>query len=377
MKEFLKIRMKRKNFLKTFSLTAAAVALPATFWSFNRIEQHKPKQVSTAKNPHLNYVAGAEDYPGTPVDQRGLFMNEEHIFWPSLRDVLKWQLSTNPYKDEKQNSTGYIKVINHRSPGDLPDNSITWLGHASFLIHMEGARILIDPVLGQPGFYLKRYTEFPFELQALRDIDYILISHNHRDHCDKESIELLAEQNPNTTWLCGLGLNKILENWTGSQNISAAGWYQQYDLGDLPLKISFLPTRHWSRRGLNDTNESLWGAFLLEGSDKKIYFGGDTGYSSSIFTRVNELFGEVDFYLAGIGAFAPPWFMAPSHMHPKDAAKASNEMHAKNMLPMHYGTFDLSDEPLLEPAKLIQQLKSQNAFAANLHLPAVGEVILL
>lgn len=186
---------------------------------------------------------------------------------------------------------------------------------------------------------------------------------------------MLAEQNRQAIWLGGLGLDTLLlQDWTGSKNIQAAGWYQQYDLPHSPVKISYLPTRHWSRRGLCDTNASLWGAFLLEHKGKKIYFGGDSGYGGHL-KKVNELFGEIDYYLAGIGAFAPRWFMSPSHMHPEEVAQSSNDLQAKNLLPMHFGTFDLSDEPLLEPAHLILALKAQNAFAANLHIPAIGEAV--
>lgn len=367
--------MERKKFLKNLSLAAAAMAVPTSVYSLNKNEQHQPVQVSTTRNPALPYVPGAEDYPGTPVDQKGLFMNEEHVFWPKMWDVWKWQLSSNPYKEEKKYSAARLRVTTRNTPDELPDNSITWLGHASYLIHLGGLRILIDPVLTQPGFFLKRYSELPFEISQFQNIDYILISHNHRDHCDKESIQILDRQNPEATWLCGLELdNRLLSKWTNSKKIQAAGWYQQYRLKNSSLKVAFLPARHWSRRGLFDTNASLWGAFLLESNGRKIYFGGDSGYADH-FKRVPELFGEIDYYLAGIGAFAPRWFMAPSHMHPEEAAMAANELQAKNLLPMHFGTFDLSDEPLLEPAKLIKQLKAENAFAANLDLPAVGEAV--
>ncbi len=367
--------MKRRNFIGRLSLATAAIAVPATAYSFNKSEKYRPVRTSFARNPALAPVPGTEDYPGNPLDQKGLFMNEEHVFWPSMWDVIRWKLSSNPYKEEKQNVTGRLKVIKRASPDELPDNSITWLGHASYLMHISGKRILIDPVLTQPGFFLKRYSELPYETSKFENIDYILISHNHRDHCDKESVELLARQNPGATWLCGLGLDTLLlKNWTGSDKIQAAGWYQQYQIEGNSLKISFLPTRHWSRRGLNDTNASLWGAFMFENEGKKIYFGSDSGYAGHV-KRANELFGEVDHYIAGIGAFAPRWFMAPSHMHPEEVAQTCNELQAKNLIPMHFGTFDLSDEPLLEPARLIQQLKKENAFDADLSLLAVGGIV--
>ncbi|MFO7719254.1 MAG: MBL fold metallo-hydrolase [Gillisia sp.] len=363
--------MERKKFIKSVSLAAATFAVPASAFSLHKSQNYSPFHASVTTNPALANVPGAEDYAGTPLDQKGLFINEEHVFWPGWWDVIKWKTTPNSYKEQKEQDTQRLKIIPGNSLDDIANDSITWLGHASYIIQLDGVRILVDPILTEPLF-LKRYSELPFETSAFRDIDYILISHNHRDHCDKESIQLLAEQNPEVTWLCGLGLDSLLlRDWTGSKKIQAAGWYQEYQIDNAALKISYLPTRHWSRRGLFDTNASLWGAFLLESKGSKIYFGGDSGYGEHL-NKTNELFGAIDYYIAGIGAFAPRWFMAPSHMHPEEAARSSNDLQAKNLIPMHFGTFDLSDEPLLEPAHLIQELKAQNAFDANLLIPAVG-----
>jgi L-ascorbate metabolism protein UlaG (beta-lactamase superfamily) len=216
-----------------------------------------------------------------------------------------------------------LKVVFHKSLDTVPDNGITWLGHASFLIRLHGVKILIDPVLGYPyRLSPKGILLCLFLWRLSQDLDYILISHDHRDHCDEKSIKLLARQNPKAIWLCGLGLDSLLKKWTNAENIQAAGWYQQYHTPTPGLQIYYLPSRHWSRRGLTDTNTTLWGAFsgrIFHG--KKIYFGGDSGYGSHV-SKVRELFGEVDYYLAGIGAFAPRWFMGPSHMHPEEAARS-------------------------------------------------------
>jgi len=365
--------MKRRKFISSLSLAAAGVGISTTAYTMNKSDHYMPVKSSFTKNPSLAAVPGMEDYEGTPLDGKGLFINEEFIFWPKLGELLKWKTSSNPYKEEKKNYTDKLEVIKRSSLDDIADNSITWLGHASYLLHLGGVRILIDPILTEPGFFLKRNSELPFDTKDFINIDYILISHNHRDHCDKESIELLAKQNPEANWLCGLGLDKLLlSGWTASKKIQPAGWYQQYQLEDIGLSISYLPTRHWSRRGLRDTNMSLWGAFMLEYADKKIYFGSDSGYGSHL-KQVHELFGKVDYYIAGIGAFAPRWFMAASHMHPEEVAQSCIDLQAENLLPMHFGTFDLSDEPLLEPLRLIRQLKAEKYLSSNLLISAIGE----
>jgi L-ascorbate metabolism protein UlaG (beta-lactamase superfamily) len=368
--------MKRRKFIHRVSIGAISLAIPTSAYAIHTSERYMQILTSYTRNPSFSAVPGTEDYPGTPRDQKELYMNEEHVFLPKMGDLLKWQTSTNPYKAEKKDDKRRLQVILRQSLDEVPDNAVTWLGHASFLIHLDGIRLLIDPVLTS-SILLKRHSALPFNTEVFHNIDYILISHNHRDHCDKESIQLLAKQNPEATWLCGLGLDTLLLNeWTGSKKIQAAGWYQQYPLNNPLLQIAFLPSRHWSRRGLGDTNASLWGAFMIQSKGKKIYFGGDSGYGSHV-KKVGELFGVVDYYIAGIGAFAPRWFMSPSHMHPEEVARSSNELKPIHLIPMHYGTFDLSDEPLLEPARLIQQLKKENAFSATLLLPAVGEIISL
>jgi hypothetical protein len=254
----ISVKMERRKFIQRASLAAAVIAVPGTAYSIHKNENYMPVKTSFTRNPDLAAVPGTEDYVGTPQDEKGLFMNEENIFWPSTWDVIKWKTSANPYKEEKQNNTERLKVIRRKSMDDLSDNSITWLGHASYLIHLGGKRLLVDPVLTDPGLFLKRFSEVPFENSEFKNLDYILISHNHRDHCDKGSIKLLARQNPEATWLCGLGLDKLLlSDWTGSKKMQAAGWYQEYQINDPELEISYLPTRHWSRRGFSDTNASL------------------------------------------------------------------------------------------------------------------------
>ena len=173
-----------------------------------------PVQTTYIRNPSFSAVPGTEDYPGTPRDQKNLYMNEEHVFLPKLRDVLKWQTSANPYKTEKKTDTRRLQVIPRKSLDELPDNAIIWLGHASFLIHLDGIRLLIDPVLTS-SMFLKRQSELPFNTGSFQDIDYILISHNHRDHCDKESIQLLAKQN-------GLPRRQVEEEITKREHIITA-----------------------------------------------------------------------------------------------------------------------------------------------------------
>ncbi len=294
-----------------------------------------------------------DDWQGTPVDEKGRFVNAEFPFLPTMTDVLKWQLSSNPFKKEKENDLRRLQVLEPDGFLDSDKDGILWLGHASFYIRLGGKTILIDPVFGTPTF-VKRFVEVPNPSEKIKHVDFILVTHDHRDHCDETTLKSLAQKFPNATFLGGLEMQDLFDDWkTETNKVENAGWYQQFDSGE-DLKITFVPTRHWSRRGLLDTNQRLWGGFVIEGAGKKIYHGGDSGFGSH-YKELFETFGEIDYFLIGIGAFEPRWIMQPNHNNPEDAFQAFVDAKAKTLIPMHYGTFDLSDEP---PNLPLERLKS-------------------
>ncbi|WP_238531649.1 MBL fold metallo-hydrolase [Nitritalea halalkaliphila] len=138
--------------------------------------------------------------------------------------------------------------------------------------------------------------------------------------------------------------------------MTEAGWFQRYPLQKKGLEITYLPARHWSRRGLLDENKTLWGGFYIKSKTKSIFFMGDSGYDAH-FKLIADALGAPDYAIMGVGAYKPEWFMAQAHISPLDAIKAFNEMGAKTFIPMHYGTFDLSDEPSLEPWDVLWEHK--------------------
>ena len=192
------------------------------------------------------------------------------------------------------------------------------------------------------------------------------------DHLDKPSVMLLHANNPRMKLFCGLGVGQLIKSWCPAMEVIEAGWYQQ--LNDGQLKITFLPAQHWSKRSLNDGGQRLWGAFMLEGDGLSVYYGGDTGYSNH-FAEIPELFGVPDYALLGIGAYKPRWFMQPNHISPYDSLTASEEMQARVTIPMHYGTFDLSDEPLSDPPSVFaEEARKRNV---RVMIPALGEIVTL
>lgn len=329
----------------TVVLTGAAIAI---FIS----ETDKSVIVKYAKNERLPTIKS--DWQGTPIDAQNRFVNYEFAFLPKMSDLLRWQLSANPQKAEKQNDTERLKVFEPTEFLQSERDGILWLGHAGFFVRLNGKNILIDALFGKPSF-VKTFVDVPSPIEKIRQVDYVLISHDHRDHADEESVKQITGKFPDAQILAGLEMEDLLNDWkTPTNKLQTAGWFQQFSLPNDDLKIYFLPTRHWSRRALLDTNKRLWGAFVIEGAGRTIYFGGDSGYGAH-YKELAALFPTIDFAILGIGAYEPRWFMQPNHNSPDDAMQAFVDTNAKTFIPMHFGRFDLSDEPPGEPLRLLNE----------------------
>jgi L-ascorbate metabolism protein UlaG (beta-lactamase superfamily) len=293
-------------------------------------------------------------WKGVPVDRKGRFVNHEHPFLPKITDLLKWRWNGNPQKEEKENDRERLAVLDPTDFLNSEREGILWLGHASFFIRIGGRNLLLDPVFGKPPL-VKTFVEVPSPLEKIKKVDYVLLSHDHRDHCDEESIKQIANKFPNARFYGGLKMDELLKNWiTATNETQAAGWFQQFTLPDDALKIYFLPVRHWCRRGLFDTNERLWGGYVIQSDKTTVYFSGDSGYGSH-YSEIAEIFPKIDYFLIGIGAYKPRWFMEPNHNSPEEALKAFGDAKAGTLVPMHFGRFDLSDEPPGEPLRFLRE----------------------
>lgn len=262
---------------------------------------------------------------------------------------------------------------------------VVMLGHATVFIRLAGKQILIDPLLGNvpvPNLTFlsssKRFSAFPIDPKKFVNLDYILVSHSHYDHCDKSSLKLIQKQNPKAKILTGLRMQLLLQDWMPKHKIQEAGWFQKYNT-DEQVEIVFVPSCHWSNRGLNDANETLWGGFIIKSASKTIYFSGDSGYGNGThFKKIGELFPNINLAMIGAGAFAPTWFMKYNHQEPADTIKTFQDCKAKRLIPFHFGTFDLSDEPLNEPALILEQLQKENKIGDDeLKIVKFGEVVLV
>ncbi|HEX6124482.1 MAG TPA: MBL fold metallo-hydrolase [Pyrinomonadaceae bacterium] len=311
-------------------------------------------------------------WPGTPVDQKDRFINHEFPFLPSSVDLLKWQLSGNKFKTEKQSDTARLEVRDPRPFLNSNEDGILWLGHASFYIRLNGVAILTDPVFGDPTF-ISRFVPVPSPLEHINQLDYVVLSHDHRDHMDESTLRAIGKKFPDVKFLAGLRSENVLGEWkTPTNAIGTAGWFQEFELRDDRVRIYFLPVRHWSRRGLSDTNWRLWGGCIIQSESATIYFGGDSGYGRH-YREAGELFPKIDYFLIGIGAYEPRWFMEPNHNNPSDVVKAFVDSGARTLVPMHYGTFDLSDEPPSQPLRLLMDEASKAGVESSVRPLAINE----
>ncbi len=326
-------------------------------------------------NPKLETLR--PDWQGNPFSDKqfrypaGLFPP----FSPSWSKLLRWQLGGNPQKALKKADNWRPDIFDDRAHLRSGDNFISWLGHASFLLQLGGVRMITDPVLFDLPF-LPRFVKPPFPPQELRNIDYVLLSHDHRDHCDKKSITALLQANSPRKILTAMRMQTVIKGWVGDTPVEEAAWYQRYDTPADHPEVIYLPARHWCRRGLFDFNRVLWGSFLIRLGDQSIYFGADSGYGQH-FAAIGRDFPGIDLAIIGIGAYKPDYMMQEIHTSPADALQAFRDLGARRLLPMHYGTYDLSDEPISEPYREIQRLFTEAGIPGRLVLPAVNEPVWL
>jgi L-ascorbate metabolism protein UlaG (beta-lactamase superfamily) len=356
---------------KILKITSVLLALIAIIFAILILIETNDRAVITKYVSNENLKTLRADWKGVPVDEKGRFVNHEHPFLPKTIDLLKWQFGERPFKEAKQNDSARLEV---KDPAEFlasERDGILWLGHASVYIRLNGVSVLIDPVFGTPSF-VRRFTDVPNPLEKIKRIDFVLVSHDHRDHCDETTLTEIAEKFPNARFLAGLGMEELLSGWKTPENaVETAGWFQEFTT-DERVKIAFVPVRHWCRRGLFDTNERLWGGFVISGAGKKIYFGGDSGFGSH-YRETAEVFPDIDYFIIGIGAYEPRWFMQPNHNNPADAFQAFLDAQAKTLVPMHYGTFDLSDEPPSQPLTLLKEEAQKQGLSDKLKPLAINE----
>ena len=231
------------------------------------------------------------------------------------------------------------------------EDYIAWIGHATFLIKLGNTTIITDPVFSKNAgpliFGPDRFTEPALNLDEIPKTDLFLLTHNHYDHLDKSTIRKFPFKDAKV--LLPLKLGKYFK--PRFKDINEMDWYDEIKVNS-DLKITFLPAVHWSKRSLTDTNKTLWGNFLIEYKGKKILFACDTGYGN-IYKDLGEKYGPIDITMINIGAynFKPMFDKSIYHTTPEEALNVAQDLKSKKVIGMHWGTFVLSLEPIMEPRK--------------------------
>jgi N-acyl-phosphatidylethanolamine-hydrolysing phospholipase D len=296
-------------------------------------------------------------------------------FKPSFIQFLKARLFDDmDWPDEPSNYKKFWQPANleqiHNPDFDTPQ--ATLIGHSTVLLQYRGFNILTDPIFSQRSSFSqyigpKRYTQAALSIEQLPHIDVIVISHNHYDHLDVETIKALTHKNfikkvngDQPLWLVPLGL----KSWFAQFNIhkiQEMDWWQGVTIDKQvgQLSIQALPSQHWSRRSIFDTNKSLWAswAFIWPETKKQkkftAWFGGDTGYNPYQFKQIGQHLKQVDLAMIPIGAYEPRWFMKTQHVNPQDAVEIFKDINAESAFGIHWNTFVLTAEALDEPPKAL------------------------
>jgi len=261
--------------------------------------------------------------------------------WNKEKKKIKINIPADHVIDKKKVLENLEKLKN--------DNYVAWIGHATFLIRLGNTTIITDPVfsknMGPLIFGPKRYVNPAIDLKDITEINLYLLTHNHYDHLDYRTIKKFPHKK--TKVLTPLKLSKYFTR-NGFDNVEEMDWYDQVQVND--LKITLLPAVHWSKRTLTDTNRTLWGNFLIEYKNKKIFFSCDTGYGN-IYKDLGEKYGPIDLTFINIGAydFRPMFEKSIYHANPEEALNIGQDLKSKKVLGMHWGTAILSLEDPFEP----------------------------
>jgi N-acyl-phosphatidylethanolamine-hydrolysing phospholipase D len=269
-----------------------------------------------------------------------------------LKDVLKWKfLSRNHFRAQYLREAVTPVSFDWQPVKDHQGLSVTFINHASVLIKDRQSCILVDPVFNGLSFLIKDFTPLDLKLDEMPKPDLVLVTHGHYDHLDLPSLKALAD---GTHLVTPLGYDRIIDK-LAPRPTTRLDWLEEFYYGR--TRITLLPCHHWTMRNpLVGPNRSLWGSYLVRtASGQTIYISGDTAYFYG-FRELGEMF-DIDLAILNVGAYEPRWFMKTGHMNPAEAVRAYQELGARHLLVVHWGTFRLGDEPVyLPPIQVREEL---------------------
>ena len=311
-----------------------------------------------------NFVNGKFRNTDPDFKQRGFF----HFFKWVIIDRIGGKIPDKPdhYNfDIIENDGSFLR--NNRT-----QFTVTWIGHSTLLIQIGGFNILTDPIWSErasPVSFIgpKRHVKPGIKFEDLPDIDFVIISHDHYDHLDRKTIEKLGNS---TYYLVPLGVGGFLKKLR-IDRYSELDWNEKIKINGVDFICT--PAQHFSGRGLSDRNESLWCSWIVKIGENSFFFAGDSGYFSG-FREIGDNHGPFDVVAVPIGSYEPRWFMGPVHMSPAEAVQAYLDLKGSKFVPVHWGTFELSDEPIDEPPRiLMDEIKKRSLSEENFWILKHGE----
>lgn len=285
----------------------------------------------------------------TPRGFRNNYPHERHDLWAFMRFLWKFQLMPweRPRFPVTANNPDWLRA-NRGEP------ALTWIGHSTFLIQVGGLNVITDPHFTDRASPLnwagpERLTPAGLRLSDLPPLDLVLISHNHYDHLDDQTVRALARRHPQALFVVPLGLRRWLLRRGVKQALELDWWQSTAGPG---FCVHAVPAQHFSGRSATDRNRTLWCGFVLEAAGRRVFFAGDTGYSRD-FADIGARFAPIDLALIPIGAYEPRWFMRAMHVNPEEAVRIHRDIGSRLSVAMHWGTFRLTEEPLDEPPRML------------------------
>lgn len=321
-------------------------------------------QYDQGENP-LNKIQASPQY------KDGKFANPAPMEMEPSFGMLKKYIFGKEQRTPKETLPQKMIELGLLESSDSSYLKVTNAGHSSLLIQMDGYRILTDPVYEakiSPVGPTRFNKEIPIDPTHLKNIDLVVISHNHYDHLNKYSIQTIHREV--TRFIVPLGVGAQLEKWgVLREKITELDWWDSYDFDD-KLTITSTPSQHFSGRGLTDRNKTLWTSYVMATLDHNIYFSGDSGYFDG-FKAIGEKYGPFDIAFLECGAYNKEW--ASVHMFPEQTVQASLDLKAHFVWPIHWGTFNLALHDWFDPMKRVSIAAKANG--VRLLTPIFGQVV--
>jgi N-acyl-phosphatidylethanolamine-hydrolysing phospholipase D len=299
----------------------------------------------------------------------GRFFNPWGVHKAGFRALLRWKLGSRNRQDRSR-PPFVPRIANDGASLAAPSTEVevTWVGHSTFVLQDGGDLLLTDPHFGPRALLPRRFQPPGLPWTAIPPQAVAVLSHNHYDHLDRYTLARLPK---GIAWRVPLGLAAFVRSF-GYADVEELDWWQESVCRG--FRLTLLPAQHWSRRLTQPDETTLWGSWLIESARMRTYFAGDSGYFHG-FAEFGRRYPDLDLALLPIGAYEPRWFMKPVHMNPQEALTAFRDLGARAMLPMHWGTFDLTDEAIDEADRVLAQLllADSSALVRRVHRVAIGQ----